>query len=77
MKPEMRAIWDKMRTASLRGHVGRNVGWDFTLKRMNLEVSMMLGSNISGARIQEVIRQLNGVRHIGHWEYCAQRIWNR
>jgi hypothetical protein len=64
MKPEIRAIWDKMRTASLRGHVGRNVGWDFTLERMNLEVSMMLGSNISGARIQEVIRQLNGVRHI-------------
>ena len=53
-----------MRTASLRGHVGRNVGWDFTLERMNLEVATLLGSDISGPRIEEVIRQLNGIRHI-------------
>ena len=64
MRPEIRAIWDKFRTASLRGHCGRNVGWDFTLERMNLEIATMLGHNISEGRIQEVIRMLNGIRHV-------------
>jgi hypothetical protein len=64
MKPEVRKIWDAMRTASLRGHKGRNVAWDFTLERMNLEIATMLGHDISPGRIQEVIRQLNGIRHI-------------
>jgi hypothetical protein len=53
-----------MRTASLRGHNGRNVAWDFTFERMNLEIATMLGHDISPGRIQEVIRQLNGIRHI-------------
>ena len=57
-------MWDQMRTASLRGHIGRNVGWDFALERMNLEVAQMLGQNISGDWIQEVIRQLNGIPHV-------------
>jgi len=64
LKPELRAVWERMRTASLRGHVGRNVGWDFTLERMNLEVATLLGSNISGGRIQEAICELNGIRRI-------------
>jgi len=64
LKPELREIWERMRTASLRGHVGKNVGWDFTLERMNLEVATLLGNDISGERIQEVIRQLNGIRHV-------------
>jgi hypothetical protein len=64
MKPEIRAVWDKMRTASLRGNIGRHVGWDLTIERMNLEVANMLGHNISGERIQEVIRQLNGIRYV-------------
>ena len=64
LKPALREIWERMRTASLRGHVGRNVGWDFTLERMNLEVSTLLGSEITGDRIQEAIRQLNGIRHV-------------
>jgi len=64
MKPEIRVVWERMRTASLRGHIGRNVGWDFTLERMNLEVAMMLGSDVSGERIQGIIRQLNGIRHV-------------
>ena len=64
LKPELREIWDRMRTASLRGHVGRNVGWDFTLEIMNLEVATMIGTSISGERIQEAIRQLNDIRHV-------------
>ena len=64
MKPEIRAVWDQMRTASLRNHIGRNVGWDFALERMNSEVAQMLDHNISGDRIQEAIRQLNGIRHV-------------
>ena len=53
-----------MRTASLRGHVGKNFGCDFTLERMNLEVATLLGDDISGERLQEVIRQLDGIRHV-------------
>ena len=64
MKPEIRDVWERMRTASLRGHIGRNVGWDFTLERMNLEVATMLGNDVSGDRIQEIIRQLNGIRYV-------------
>ena len=64
MKPELQTILDTNRTASLRGHNGRNVGWDFTLERMNPEVQTMLGNNVSAERIPEVIRQLNGIRRV-------------
>ena len=42
LTPELRAVWEKYRTASLRGHIGHNTGWDFALERMNLEVSTIL-----------------------------------
>lgn len=64
MKPELRTIWNEKRTASLRGHLGRNVAWDFTLERMNLEIATLLGSNITEERIGDVIRQLNGMRQV-------------
>jgi hypothetical protein len=64
LTPELREVWQRYRTASLRGKIGHNVGWDFTLERMNLEVANMIGSNISPERIQESIRQLNGIRHV-------------
>ena len=34
------------------------------MERMNLEISEHIGLNISPERIQEGIRQLNGIRHI-------------
>ena len=37
---------------------------DFILERMNLEVSNMIDKDISPVRIQESIRQLNGIRHV-------------
>jgi len=64
LKPALRGVWDSKRTASLRGHRGRNVGWDFTLERMNLEVQEMLGTNVTPERIPEVIRVLNGIRRV-------------
>lgn len=64
LKSALKDVWDSKRTASLRGHNGRNVGWDFTLERMNLEVQTMLGNNVKPERIPEVIRVLNGVRHV-------------
>ena len=64
LKPELRTIFNQHRTASLRGNNGRNVGWDFTLERMNLEVQIMLGNNISEERIPEVIRYVNFTRPI-------------
>jgi hypothetical protein len=49
------------------GHLGGNVALDFILERMNLEVSNMIDKDVSPVRIQESIRQLNGIRHvIGH-----------
>ena len=62
LKPELKSIWDDKRTASLRGHTGREVAWDFTLERMNLEVQTLLGNNIAPERIGEVIRVLNSIR---------------
>jgi hypothetical protein len=64
MKPKIRAMWDKLRTASLRGHISRNIGWDFALERMNLEAANKLGHSSNISLIQEVIRQLNGIRHV-------------
>ena len=64
LTPELRELWQLYRTCSLRGHIGRNVGWDFTMERFNLEISNLIGSNISPQRIQEAIRQLNGIRHV-------------
>ena len=64
LKPELRDIHNAKRTASLRNHRGRNVGWDFTLERMNLEVATLLGDNVTPERVPEVIRQLNGIRRV-------------
>jgi len=64
LKPALRAIHDAKRTASLRGNQGSNVGWDFTLERMNLEVATLLGNNVTPERVPEVIRTLNGIRRI-------------
>ena len=64
LTPELRAVWERYRTASLRGHIGHNFAWDFALERMNLEVATILGSNISPERIQDSICRLNGMRHV-------------
>ena len=64
MKPEIRQVYDSMRVASLRGHRGRCVAWDFLLERQNLEMQNMLGVTIEEERIQETVHQLNGIRHI-------------
>jgi hypothetical protein len=64
LRPDLKKLWEKRRTVSLRGNKGRNVGWDFALERFNLEVQLMLGNHVSGDRIQEVIRMLNGIRHV-------------
>ena len=57
-------VFDGRRTASLRGHNGRNVALGFLLERMNLEVATLLGNDVKPERIPEVIRQLNGIRQI-------------
>ena len=64
LKDVLRDAFDRRRTASLRGHNGRNVALDFLLERMNLEVATLLGNDVKPERIPEVIRQLNGIRHI-------------
>ena len=61
---ELRALWDKNRTFSLRGHLEENVALDFILERMNLEVYSMIDKDISPVRIQVSIRQLNSIRHV-------------
>ena len=53
LTPELRAVWERYRTASLRGHIGHNFAWDFALERMNLEAATILGSNISPERLPE------------------------
>ena len=59
-----REIWDKRRTASLHGHPGCNVAWDFVLERMNREYCQTLKTNITDKRILQVGHELNGTRNI-------------
>lgn len=44
MVPELARIWTDMRTASLCGHPGRNVAWDFVLERMNRDAKQFVGA---------------------------------
>ena len=46
LKPELREIWNRMRTASLRGHVGRQVGWNFTLERESSLLQMLFALSL-------------------------------
>ena len=41
------------------------------MERMNLEISEHIGTKISPERIQEGIRQLNGIRHIRERAFSA------
>ena len=71
LTPELRAVWNVERTASLRGNRGRNVGWDFVVERMNCEVAEQIGSNISPEHIQDKILQLNGIRQVRERAFSA------
>ena len=58
-------IWDEARTASLCGHRGRNVAWDFVLERMNREAKQYLGKNPTDEQIAALADVLNTLRHMG------------
>ena len=64
-KAQLRALWAAMRTASLCGHPGRNVPWDFVLERMNREAKQFLGGNPTDEQLERLHELLNALRHMG------------
>jgi hypothetical protein len=64
MVPELAVIWTIMRTASLSGYVGRNVGWDFVVERFNRMCKQALGTNVTRERLCFYVPILNAFRHV-------------
>ena len=60
----LKEIWAVYRTLSLRGNIGRNVGWDFGCERLNLECQEFMGACVTKERLLEAISILNGIRHV-------------
>ena len=64
MVPELGIIWLVMRTASLSGHAGRNVAWDFVVERFNRMCKQALGTNVTRERLLYYVPILNTFRHV-------------
>ena len=64
MKPQLRAVWTRMRTVSLRGHRGRNVPYDLVCEKQNLESKELVGDNPTNAQLSKLAGLLNASRHI-------------
>ena len=62
--PELTIIWLLMRTASLSGHAGRNVAWDFVVERFNRTCKQALGTTVTRERLLNFLPVLNAFRHI-------------
>jgi hypothetical protein len=64
MVAPLQSIWTLMRTASLSGFKGRNVGWDFVVERFNRMSKQALGQRVSRMRVLYFIPILNAFQHI-------------
>ena len=64
MSDEIRGIWHAYRTASLMGHCGRNVAWDYILERMNCEFKDGLHGCVTRERLDKFGVMMNGFKHI-------------
>ena len=64
MSDEMRTLWHSYRTASLLGHPGRNVAWDYLLERMNCEMKQGLHGCVTRERLDRFAVMLNGFKHV-------------
>ena len=64
MCPDVRAVWDQHRTASMSGRPGRNVAWDYVLEKMNLAFKQYLNNHITDDRIRDFGIMINALKHI-------------
>ena len=64
MSPEVKAVWQQHRTASLSGNPGRLVGWDYVLERMNNEFKRLLDGHVTRERLDSCALLLNGLKVI-------------
>ena len=62
MSDEIRGIWHAYRTASLMGHCGRNVAWDYILERMNCEFKDGLHGCVTRERLDKFGVMMNGFK---------------
>ena len=72
----LKEIWAVYRTLSLRGNIGRNVGWDFGCERLNLECQEFMGACVTKERLLEAISILNGIRHVRNQTLSAFGVRN-
>ena len=64
MCPDVRAVWDEHRTASMSGRPGRNVAWDYVLEKMNLAFKQYVHNHITDERLREFGIMINALKHI-------------
>ena len=64
MCPDVRAVWDQHRTASMSGRPGRNVAWDYVLEKMNLSFKQYVQTHITDERLREFGIMINALKHI-------------
>ena len=64
MKDPFKIVWTAMRTASIKLHVGKNVGWDFILERFNRDCKMGMEGHVTEERIYKWVKLLNAFKHI-------------
>lgn len=72
----LKEIWAVYRTLSLRGNMGRNVGWDFGCERLNLECQDFMGASVTKERLLAAIPILNGIRHVRNQSLSAFGVQN-
>ena len=64
MCPDVRAVWDQHRTASMSGRPGRNVAWDYVLEKMNLNFKQFLSGHVTKERLLKFGVMINATKHI-------------
>ena len=64
LRPEFRSVWDALRTASLTGRNGSNVGWDLTVENLNGDLETFGNGKMTEDMLLPAVLKLNGIRHV-------------
>jgi hypothetical protein len=64
LRPEFRSLWDALRTASLTGRNGSNVGWDLTVENLNGDLETYCNGKMTDDMLLPAVLKLNGIRHV-------------
>lgn len=64
LRPEFLCMWDALRTASLTGRNGSNVGWDLTVENLNGDLETFCNGKMTEDMLLPAVLKLNGIRHV-------------